>query len=71
LLKAFMHTRIAGVIEGAETIAQYRVGGEEPDWGDVSRMMGQVPEDEPEVRTPKAMVDRAMALMAANRARRG
>jgi uncharacterized protein (DUF4415 family) len=73
VLKAFMHARIAGVLEGAETIRQYREGAavDRPDWGDMSRMMGGAPEDEPVDVSPAAVVDRAMALMAANKARRG
>jgi hypothetical protein len=69
--QAFMHARIAGVVEGAETIRQYREGGERPDWGDISRMMGAAPEDEPVDMSVSAVVDRAATLLAANRARRG
>lgn len=71
--QAFMHARIAGVLEGAETIRQYREGAavERPDWGDMSRMMGAAPEDEPVDMSVSAVVDRAAALLAANRARRG
>lgn len=73
VLKAFMHARIAGVVEGAETIRQYREGVtlDRPDWGDMSRMMGHVPEEEPVDMSVGAVIDRAAALMAANRARRG
>ena len=71
VLKAFMHARIAGVVEGPDTISQYRDGAEvpRPDWGDFSRMLGRAPEDEPDEMTPMEMVDRAQALLAANRAR--
>lgn len=70
VLKAFMHARIAGVVEGPDTIKQYREGVlGQPDWGDTSRMLGRVPEDEPDEMSPTEMVDRAMALLAMNRAR--
>jgi hypothetical protein len=69
VLKAYMHGKIAGVIEGPDTIQQYRGGAEKPEWGDTSRKMGRTPEDEPLEMTPTEMMDRAMDLLAANKAR--
>jgi uncharacterized protein (DUF4415 family) len=72
VLKAYMHARIAGVIEGPDTIRQYHAEGgtDRPEWGDISRMMGVAPEDEPvEAMSQAEVFDRAVALMVANRAR--
>ncbi len=52
VLKSYMHARLAGVIEGAETLAMFQRDGatmsaERPAFGDVAKMLGEVPEAEP------------------------
>ncbi len=75
VLRCFMHARLAGVVEGAETLAIYREGatanaGPRPGFGDTARMMGEAPEPEPEAHTMRASLDRAMALLEKARALR-
>jgi hypothetical protein len=75
VLRAFMHARLAGVVEGAESLAIYREGakvnaGARPAFGDVSRMLGEDPEAEPDAPGLRARLDRALALMDQARAMR-
>jgi len=75
VLRAFMHARLAGVVEGADSLAIYREGakantGPRPGFGDVARMKGTEPEAEPEAQGPRAIMDRAMALLDQARAMR-
>jgi hypothetical protein len=68
VLRAYMHARIAGVIDGAETIAQYKDGlvgdnSPKPAFGDVGRMLGHRVEDEPEDQSGAAIMERAMQLL--------
>jgi hypothetical protein len=49
VLRSFMHARLAGVLRGADTVDYYRrslevVPQERPMWGDVGRMMGDLPQ---------------------------
>ncbi len=69
VLRSYMHARIAGVVKGAETLAQYRAGaarneGPRPWFGDSARMLGLEPEEEPEVMTKEALLDKIAVLMA-------
>ena len=68
VLRAFMHARLAGVVDGADTLAIYREGaranaGPRPEFGDVSRLLGEEPELEPPAEGVRASVDRALALL--------
>ena len=68
VLRAFMHARLAGVVEGADSLAIYREGakvnaGPRPEFGDMARMMGEVPEAEPPAQGYRASLDRALDLM--------
>ena len=68
VLRAFMHARLAGVVEGAETLAIYREGaaqkGARPEFGDVARLLGEEPEPEPDrADSPQALVARALRLL--------
>ena len=68
VLRAFMHARLAGVVDGAESLAIYREGakvntGPRPEFGDIARMMGEAPEEEPQAEGYRASLDRALALM--------
>ncbi|MDN5786133.1 BrnA antitoxin family protein, partial [Pseudorhodobacter sp.] len=73
VLRAFMHARLAGVVEGADSLAIYREGarvnaGPRPEFGDISRMLGEEPEAEPQAPGYRASLDRAMELMDKARA---
>lgn len=68
VLRSFMHARLAGVVDGADSLAIYREGaranaGPRPEFGDISRMLGAEPELEPEAQGVRASVDRALALL--------
>ena len=72
VLRAFMHARLAGVVEGAESLAIYREGkrvnaGPLPQFGDVARMMGQEPEPEPKAGGVQSVLERAMETLAKGR----
>lgn len=72
VLRAFMHARLAGVVEGAETLAIYREGmaanaGARPAFGDVARMLGVEPEAEPQVEGPQAALARALEALERGR----
>lgn len=45
VLRSYMHARLAGVIRGAETAPEFRVGvaEERPLWGETARMLGVGP----------------------------
>ena len=52
VLKSYMHARLAGVIQGAETTNHYKKrlethDGPKPRFGEVARMVGQEWEDDP------------------------
>lgn len=75
VLRAFMHARLAGVVDGAETLAIYREGarantGPRPEFGDMARMLGAEPELEPPVQGFQASLDRALELLDKARAMR-
>jgi uncharacterized protein (DUF4415 family) len=74
VLKSYMHARLAGVIRGAETLAQYREreeawSGEKPAFGDVARVTGGAWEDvgPPVVEAVRVRVQEAAAKGALSR----
>ena len=68
VLKSFMHARLAGVIEGAETLNHYKErsaahDGPKPQFGEMARMLGEDWDDAPEVSTPELRKARSMEVL--------
>ena len=73
VLKSFMHARLAGVIEGAETINHFKVRQDthaeaKPAFGDTAREVKAEWSDAPAPATTKYRLARAKEVMAKNRA---
>lgn len=69
VLKSYMHARLAGVVEGAETLATFQRNAAtyddtRPAFGDVAKMMGEVPEPEAARKeTTQEVLDRVFRLL--------
>jgi uncharacterized protein (DUF4415 family) len=68
VLKSFMHARLAGVIEGAETLNHYKEWQEahdmpKPKFGEMSKAMGEEWEDDAPKSTPYRRKADAMEVM--------
>ncbi len=75
VLKSFMHARLAGVIEGAETLNHYKEWQEgqdmpKPAFGHLSQAMGEAWEDAPGQETPVSRKARAMEVLRREYTRR-
>ena len=73
VLRSFMHARLAGVIEGPETVDFYRIAaenhaGDKPTFGEVARVLGQeseAPSAEDQRRAERDKVTRRLRVSRA------
>lgn len=68
VLKSYMHARLAGVVEGAETLSVFQrdaasYQAERPEFGDVAKLLGEEPEPEPDrSHSAQALLNRVLRL---------